>query len=174
MSYRPLALVILDGFGLSIEKQGNPIAEASTPTLDDLARSFPFTALQASGSAVGLPWGEPGNSEVGHLIIGSGRMMYHHLPRIVNAIYDGSFFQNPLFLDAAHHVRTTGGRLHLAGLVSSGSVHSYIDHLYGLLEFSRREKIASVYLHIFTDGKDAPYIEALKFLQMLEERMRQE
>ncbi len=168
---RPLVLLILDGFGISTEEKGNPVAEASTPTLDDLARSFPFTTLQASGTAVGLPWGEAGNSEVGHLTIGAGRVIYHHLPRIVNAIYDGSFFYNSRFLGAAEHVRTHGGRLHLAGLVSSGSVHSYIDHLYGLIEFSRREKIGAVYLHVFTDGKDASPTEALKFIPMLEARL---
>ncbi len=172
--FKPLLLIILDGFGISTEKAGNPVAEAKTPTLNEIERNFPFTTLQASGIAVGLPWGEAGNSEVGHLTIGSGRVIYHHLPRIINAISDGSFFKNEALLKAAEHVKKNKSRLHIAGLISSGSVHSYIDHLYALLEFSRLEKIPEVYIHIFTDGKDAPVTGAAKFLAALEERMQKE
>lgn len=174
MRPKPLLLIILDGFGVSLEKEGNPVAEARTPTLNEIERNFPFTTLQASGVAVGLPWGEAGNSEVGHLTMGSGRVIYHHLPRIINSIYDGTFFSNATFLKAVEHVRQNKSALHLAGLVSSGSVHSYIDHLYALLELTKREKIERVFLHIFTDGKDAPPKEGGKFLKILEDRISQE
>lgn len=171
---KPLLLIILDGFGISLEKEGNPVYEAKKPTLDEIERNFPFTTLQASGVAVGLPWGEAGNSEVGHLTMGAGRVIYHHLPRIINAISDGSFFKNPAFIGAAEHVRKNKSRLHIAGLVSSGSVHSYIDHLYALLDFTKKEKLEEVHLHIFTDGKDAPPQEGVKFIELLEERIKKE
>lgn len=171
---KPLILVILDGFGISFEKSGNPVFEARTPTFHEIEANFPFTALQASGVAVGLPWGEAGNSEVGHLTMGSGRVIYHHLPRIIYSIYDGSFFKNEALLKAIEHTRTNQSRLHIAGLVSSGSVHSYIEHLYALCELTKRENISEVYLHIFTDGKDAPPQEAGKFFTMIEERMKKE
>lgn len=171
---KPLLLVILDGFGISTEKEGNPVVQARTPTLDELERFYPFTTLQASGVAVGLPWGEAGNSEVGHLTMGAGRVIYHHLPRIINAVSDGSFFKNEAFVKAAEHVRKHQSRLHIAGLVSSGSVHSYIDHLFALFELTHREGIPEVLLHIFTDGKDAPPTEGAAFLQRLGERVRKE
>jgi 2,3-bisphosphoglycerate-independent phosphoglycerate mutase len=171
---KSLLLVILDGFGVGENETGNPVLAARKPNLDSFERFFPFMLLQASGVAVGLPWGEAGNSEVGHLTIGSGRIIYHHLPRIIYAIYDGSFFENPAFLSAAEHVRKNSSRLHLAGLVSSGSVHSYIDHLYALLNFAKRENIPETFIHIFTDGKDAPPKEGAKFLSLLEERMKKE
>ena len=171
---KPVVLVILDGFGVSLEKGGNPLNEAQMPALHEMERDFPFTTLQASGVAVGLPWGEPGNSEVGHLTMGAGRVIYHHLPRIIHAIGDGSFFTNPAFIKAAAHVRNNHSRLHIAGLVSSGSVHSYLDHLNALLAFAKRENISTVYLHVFTDGKDAPPKEGAGFLGALEERTAQE
>ena len=168
---KPLLLIILDGFGISLEHTGNPVAEASTPTLNEIEKNFPFITLQASGIAVGLPSGEAGKSEVGHLTIGSGRAIYHHLPRIINAIYDGSFFKNEALVKASSHVKKHNSRLHIAGLISSGSVHSYIDHLYALLEFTKLEGIQNVLVHVFTDGKDASPKEGAKFLAMLEERM---
>ena len=170
----PLVLVILDGFGVSLDTLGNPVAEAKKPVWEDLERNFPFTTLQASGVAVGLPWGEAGNSEVGHLTMGAGRVLHHHLPRIIHAIRDGSFFQNPALLQAARHVRRHHSRLHIAGLVSSGSVHSYLDHLSALAEFAVREALPDVRLHVFTDGKDAPPREAASFLASLAARLRRE
>ena len=171
---KSLLLIILDGFGVSLEREGNPVVQARTPTLDELYRRFPFTTLQASGVAVGLPWGEAGNSEVGHLTLGAGRVIYHHLPRIINAIADESFFANPAFLGAADHVRKNNSRLHIAGLVSSGSVHSYFDHLLALLEFAKRENLERAYLHVFTDGKDAPPKEGAQFLAAFEERIKKD
>ena len=171
---KPLVLLILDGFGVSVERAGNPVAEAKTPALDEIEQNFPFITLQASGTAVGLPWGEAGNSEVGHLTIGAGRAIHHHLPRIIYSIRDGSFFQNEAFLKAAEHTRKNKSSFHIAGLISSGSVHSYIDHLYALLDFTKREKIERVFLHIFTDGKDAPPKEGAQFFAILEERLKKE
>lgn len=170
----PLILLILDGFGVTTETTGNPVATARADTLAMLEREFPFVSLQASGIAVGLPWGVPGNSEVGHLTIGAGRAIHHHLPRIILSIYDDSFFSNPAFMRAAAHVKTHGGHLHIAGLVSSGSVHSYVDHLYALLDFTKRQELKEVFVHIFTDGKDAPADEAENYVRALEERMQKE
>src|SRR3990167_3578263 len=138
MQFKPVILVVLDGFGINTLPGESPLQKAKKPTFDEFTAWYPFTTLQASGIAAGLPWGEEGNSEVGHLTMGSGRVLYHHLPRIVLAIRDGSFFKNPAFKQAAAYVRKTGGTVHLAGLVSSGGVHAYIDHLYALLEFFKR------------------------------------
>lgn len=168
---KPVVLVVLDGFGVSSQTRGNAIHAASKPNLDLIESRYPFTTLQASGATVGLPWGEAGNSEVGHLTMGAGRAIYHHLPRIIMAVENGSFFTNPAFLRVTEHVKERGSSLHLFGLVSSGSVHSYLDHLYALLELVNRSGVERVYLHVITDGRDAPPGEAAKFLPQLEERL---
>lgn len=168
---KPLILIILDGFGVSREKSGNPAAEANLPTFNFFEKNFPFALLQASGVAVGLPWGEAGNSEVGHLTIGAGRVIYNHLPRIIYSIYDGSFLKNEAFMKASEHVRSHDSSLHIAGLISSGSVHSYLDHLYALLEFAKKESLPRVFIHVFTDGKDASPTEGEKFLASFEEKI---
>ncbi len=165
-------LVVLDGWGVGPSHIGNAITQAQTSEFDAIELSYPFTTLQASGIAVGLPWGEAGNSEVGHLTIGTGRIVFQHLPRITLAIQDGSFFTNPAFIGACAHVRKGRARLHLMGLLSSGSVHSYIDHLYALLELAKREKIEEVYIHVFTDGRDAMPKEGKRHIENLEERFR--
>ncbi|MEK7636137.1 MAG: 2,3-bisphosphoglycerate-independent phosphoglycerate mutase [Patescibacteria group bacterium] len=170
--YRTIVLLVLDGFGISNEKYGNPIYETPKPNLDFIEKKFPFTTLQASGTAVGLPWGESGNSEVGHLTIGAGTVVYHHLPRIVSAIQDQSFFSNEALVGAAEHVKTFKTRCHIIGLVSSGSVHSYIDHFYALFEFVKLQQLPEVFLHIITDGKDAPPNEGGKFIPQIEERLK--
>lgn len=168
----PIILVIFDGFGAGPDKPNNAVKKALTPTLNEIKRLFPSTSLQASSAAVGLPWGESGNSEVGHLTIGTGRIIYQHLPRIIFSIRDGSFFKNPSFLNAIQHIKTNNSRLHLVGLVGSGSVHSYIDHLYALLELGKQENISEkVFLHLFTDGKDSPPREAAKFIKNIKERL---
>lgn len=174
-SYKPVILIILDGFGVSEEKKGNPIASAEKPTFDFLEKNFPFTTIQASSLAVGLPYGEAGNSEVGHLTIGAGRPIYHHLPRIIYSIRDGSFFQNPAFLSAVEHVRKNSSALHLLGLVSSGSVHAYVEHLYALMEFLKQQDFRDkVFLHILTDGKDAHIKEAGGFMAHLQNKISAE
>lgn len=169
---RPVVLLILDGWGISRPWKGNAITRARTPNFTRLAETYPLFSLQASGIAVGLPWAEPGNSEAGHLTLGSGRTIMQYLPRIVEAIFDGSFFTNPALTNAAKAVRTNNGRLHLAGLVSSGTVHAYLDHLYGLIELAEREDIQETYIHIFTDGMDSPPREAESVVKQLEERLK--
>ena len=171
---KPLLLTILDGFGVNPEQDGNPVAHAKTPTLNFIERNFPFATLQASGVAVGLPWGEAGNSEVGHLTMGAGRVIYHHLPRIIGSIADGSFFENEALKKAAEHVRQNNSNLHIAGLISSGSVHSYIDHLYAVFDLKKKENIKPVFIHICSDGKDAPPKEGAQFLKTLEERIKKD
>jgi len=164
-------LIIMDGWGVAPPNPGNAPSMANIPYLKFIDEHYPATTLHASGINVGLPWWEGGNSEVGHLTIGAGKVIYQYLPRIINEIQNGYFFQNPAFLSARDHIRKFNSRLHLMGLVSSGSVHSYIDILYALLEFCQREKIPKVYLHIFTDGRDTPQKEAGKFIYNLKERL---
>ena len=169
-----LTLIIVDALGVSPLKDGNPFAAAKKPTFEALEREYPFTTLQASGVAVGLPWGEPGNSEVGHLTMGSGRVLQHHLPRIISSIHDGSFFSNERLQKALEHVSLNHSRLHIAGIVSSGSVHSYIDHLWALLELAAQHQIPHVFIHAFCDGKDAPPTEGASFFAKFKQRLEKE
>lgn len=167
-------LVILDGWGAAPPSKGNAIYQAKTPAVDSLERDYFATTLQASGIAVGLPWGREGNSEVGHLNLGAGRIIYQYLPRIVAAIRDGSFFKNRAFLRAIEFTKRNNSTLHIMGLFSSGSVHSYADHLYGLLDMMKQQNMQNVILHIFTDGKDASPKEAEVFLKDLQNLLKKE
>lgn len=171
---RKVILLILDGWGVTPPNPGNIPSQAKIPNIKHIESYYPSTTLHASGINVGLPWWEEGNSEVGHLTLGCGQIIYQYLPRIVSSIQSGSFFRIPAFLGAADHVRNNNSRLHLMGLVSSGAVHSYIDHLYALLDFCKIENIKNVYLHVFTDGRDAPRKAALTLLQNLKERLAAE
>lgn len=168
--FRPTVLVILDGFGVPQDRFA-PYYAAKHPNFELLEKFFPFISLQASGIAAGLSWGQEGNSEVGHLTIGSGKILYHHLPRIVMAIQDGSFFQNPSFKRAAETVKKKSSQFHVMGLFSSGSVHAYPDHLLALLDFAKAEGLKNVFLHLFTDGRDSPIRESATFFQELEARI---
>ncbi len=168
---KPVVLIILDGWGYTAERRGNAIAAARTPTLERIERFFPFTLLQASGISVGLPWNEPGNSEVGHMNMGTGSIRYQALTRISRSILDGSFFKNETLLGAAEHVRAAKSALHLMGLWSSGSVHAYRDHVHALLEFARHERIAPVFLHLFLDGRDGPPQEGAERIKELMDRV---
>lgn len=172
MNFKPVVLVVFDGFGVNTLPGESPLQMAKKPTLDEIEKNYLMTTLQASGLAVGLPWGEEGNSEVGHLTMGAGRILYHHLPRIIVSIQDGTFYENQVLRDAATHVKTNQGILHLMGLYSTGSVHAYVDHLYALLEFAKREEVAKIAIHIFGDGRDSPVRELKTFLPQLEERLR--
>ncbi|OGF82431.1 phosphoglycerate mutase (2,3-diphosphoglycerate-independent) [Candidatus Giovannonibacteria bacterium RIFCSPLOWO2_01_FULL_46_13] len=165
-----VVLIILDGFGVSQDPEST-FWVARRNNFERFEKSYPFTTLQASGIAVGLAWGEEGNSEVGHLILGAGKTIYHHLPRISIAIQDGTFFKNESFKKVSAKIKENNGALHLMGLFSSGSVHAYPDHLYALLEFAKRENLNKVYLHLITDGRDAPSREAKNFVASLEERI---
>ena len=166
--------IVLDGWGFSLQEQGNAIAKASLPTLDYIQGHYPSCLLKASGISVGLPWGEPGNSEVGHFTLGSGRITLQAMPRIIEAIRDGSFFSNAAFLKAIEHVKQNNSQLHVMGLLGTGSVHSYIDHLYGLLELAARQGISDrVKLHLFMDGDDSPPQEGAKLLAHVNLRLDQ-
>jgi len=171
---KPVILIILDGWGISKEKKGNAILQAKTPTIDKIEKFYPATSLQASGISVGLPWGEAGNSEAGHLTMGAGRILYQSVPRIVFAIQDGSFFKNPALIKAIEHTKKNNSCLHLMGLVSSGNIHSYLDHLYGLIELARRERVKKLCLHVFADGKDAPQKEGAGLLKVIEKKLNEQ
>ena len=162
---RQVILLILDGWGWFSGKVGNAIAQANTPTIDFIHKNYPMVLLQASGPAVGLPWGEIGNSEVGHLTIGTGRITLQYLTRINQAIDDGTFFENESLLKAAKHVKSKKSKLHIMGLATSGTVHSSLKHLYALLDFGGKQNIENIYIHLFTDGKDSKPRESLDLLK---------
>jgi len=168
---KPVVLIILDGWGESAETKGNAIKAAHKPSFDFIEKYFPLTLLQASGVSVGLTWGEPGNSEVGHIAMGTGQIWHQPLIRITLAIQDGSFFKKSVILKAGQHAQKNNSAWHLVGLLGSGSVHSYIDHLYALLESAKNQNISQVWLHIFTDGRDSPPKESAIAIQNLIERL---
>ena len=156
MSKKPVLLMILDGYGLSDIKEGNGIAAANTPVMDGLMKNYPFVKGYASGLAVGLPDGQMGNSEVGHLNMGAGRVVYQELTRITKSIEDGDFFENEALLDAVKNCKENNSDLHLYGLLSDGGVHSHITHLFALLELAKKNGLTNVYVHGFMDGRDTP------------------
>ncbi len=171
MNKRPIVLVILDGLGLAPAGPGNAVSLAKMPNFQKFFTTSAHTQLQASGEAVGLPKGEEGNSEVGHLNLGAGKIVYQDLPRINMSIADGSFGRNPAFLTAVEHIRKNNSQLHLMGLIGPGGVHSSLEHLYALLYFCQKQEITKVFLHLFTDGRDAPPRSAQTYLQQIEERL---
>jgi 2,3-bisphosphoglycerate-independent phosphoglycerate mutase len=171
MSYRPVTLVILDGWGENGSSRGNAIRKANLPTIQKLNSFYPFTLLQASGSSVGLPWGEPGNSEVGHITLGTGRIIYQSMPRITLAIQDGSFFSNEALVKASDFAKEHDGALHLMGLIGEGSVHSYIDHLYALFTFAKQQNCPKVFIHAFTDGRDSSPTSGANMLVNVQSRL---
>lgn len=170
--YKPVILVILDGWGISNSAQGNVLKTTMLPTFEKLTNFYPMTTLQASGISVGLPWGECGNSEVGHITLGAGKIIYQNLPRISLSIQDGTFFQNQVLIDTMKKSIENKGKLHLMGLVGSGSVHSYIDHVFSLLEMAKKQGLSEVFLHAFTDGRDSAPTSGIKILQTIQERMK--
>lgn len=167
-NHGPIVLTILDGWGIAPPGPGNAVTLAKIPNFDSYWSSFPHTTLIASGEDVGLPRGEPGNSETGHLNIGAGRIVYQDLPKINVSIADGSFLKNPAFLMAANHVRQNNSSLNLMGLVGPGGVHSSLEHIFALLKFAVDEKINNVYLHLFTDGRDSPPTSSLDYINRVE------
>lgn len=168
MAYRPVVLVVLDGWGLSNNTAGNPIREATLPTFDKLNRFYPMTTLQASGISVGLPWNTSGNSEVGHMTIGVGRVIYQNLPRIALSIQDGTFYKNEALLAAVAHVKEKKSHLHVIGLVSSGAVHSHREHLAAILRLAKQEGLDQVFIHAFTDGRDSPPTSGIQHIKELD------
>ena len=173
MDKKTTVLMILDGFGINDNPVGNAIKAAHTPVLDEILKKYPAVKGYASGRDVGLPEGQMGNSEVGHLNIGAGRIVYQELTRITKAIEDGDFFENPDLLDAVEHCRKNGSALHLYGLLSDGGVHSHITHLYALLQLAKRNGLEKVYVHAFLDGRDTPPTSGVEYIAQLEEKMRE-
>ncbi|MBO5303196.1 MAG: 2,3-bisphosphoglycerate-independent phosphoglycerate mutase [Lachnospiraceae bacterium] len=171
MSKKPTVLMILDGYGLNDKTEGNAVAQANTPNMDKLMVEYPFVKGNASGLAVGLPDGQMGNSEVGHLNMGAGRIVYQELTRITKEIEDGDFFKNEELLKAVANVKANGSDLHFFGLLSDGGVHSHNTHLYGLLELAKREGVENVYVHCFLDGRDTSPTSGKGFIEELEAKM---
>lgn len=170
---KPVALIILDGFGLRSEEQGNAVAHAKKPNYDRYWSTFPHTTLTACGEAVGLPEGQMGNSEVGHLNIGAGRTVYQDLTRISKSIRDGEFYDNETILGAVRHAKENGKKLHLYGLLSDGGVHSHIQHLFALLELAKKEEFNEVYIHAFLDGRDVAPDSAKGYMEQLLNKIKE-
>lgn len=164
--HTPIVLVVLDGWGLSNDYD-NILRTTELPTITRMSQYYPFAALQASGIAVGIPWGDAGNSEVGHITMGAGRILYQSLPRISLAIQSEEFYSLPAFLNIINTVKASGGTLHLMGLVSKGAVHAHYDHLIALLELAKRNDIADVAVHVFTDGRDSAPTSGVAVIEKL-------
>ena len=173
MKKKPVTLVIMDGYGLRDESEGNAIAKAKKPNLDRLMKECPFVKGYASGLSVGLPDGQMGNSEVGHLNMGAGRIIYQELTKITKSIEDGDFFENQVLLEAVENCKKHDSAFHMMGLVSDGGVHSHITHIYGLLELCRREGLKKVYVHCFMDGRDTPPDSGRGYIKQLEDKMKE-
>ncbi|TLS35326.1 2,3-bisphosphoglycerate-independent phosphoglycerate mutase [Pseudalkalibacillus caeni] len=171
MSKKPVALIILDGFACREETKGNAVAQAKKPNFDRYWKSYPHAQLQASGEAVGLPEGQMGNSEVGHLNIGAGRVVYQSLTRVNQSITTGDFYENETFIEAMDHVKQNGTNLHVFGLLSDGGIHSHIDHLYALLKLAEKKGVDNLYIHGFLDGRDVGPKTAKKYIRALQKEM---
>lgn len=171
--YKKVVLVIFDGFGVAPDVHGNAIARGNMPTLNEVINNYPALSIQASGPLVGLPWGEMGNSEVGHLNLGAGRIVGQDLPRITAAIQSGEFFKIPAFLEAVAHAKKHNSNLHLMGMISPGGVHSLDEHLYALLGLAAEQDFKRVYIHMFTDGRDTDQKVAIETLKKLREKIEQ-
>ncbi len=168
---KPLVLTILDGWGFTSATEGNAIAAARKPTYDSLLRQYPNTLVQTSGPSVGLPAGQMGNSEVGHLNIGAGRVVYMDVTRIDKMIAAGEFFNNPVLLSSMQHAKTH--RLHLMGLCSDGGVLSLLTHLYALLQMAKKQNVEHVFIHCFMDGRDTPPESGAGFIEQIQKETRQ-
>ncbi len=173
MSKLPLALIILDGFGIASPASSNAVTLAKMPYSDRLVRHFPTFALQASGEAVGLRWGEIGNSEAGHLNIGTGRIVWQSYSRINRAIADGTFFTNKKLLEALTYAKEQGGSVHILGLLSQGGIHADIQHLAAVAEAATKHNCEKIYLHLFLDGRDGPFQGALSLVEQLTEQLKE-
>lgn len=170
---KPVALIIMDGFGCRDELYGNAIKQAKKPNFDKYWTQFPHTTLGASGLSVGLPDGQMGNSEVGHLNLGAGRVVYQDLTRITKAIQEGDFFENDVLVNAVRHAKEKGTALHLYGLLSDGGVHSHNQHLYALLRLAKKEGLDRVYIHGFLDGRDVAPDSAVGYIEELQEKINE-
>ena len=171
MKKRPVVLCILDGYGLTDRIDGNAVKLANTPNLDDLMAMYPTTTIKACGNAVGLPEGQMGNSEVGHLNIGAGRIVYQSLTLINKAVEDGTFYKNEKFLKAIQHAKDNNSKLHIWGLLSNGGVHSSNEHIYALLKLAKDQGLEKVYVHAFLDGRDVAPDSGADFVQELQDKI---
>jgi 2,3-bisphosphoglycerate-independent phosphoglycerate mutase len=171
VSVRPVILLVLDGWGINPNGKGNAISQARAPFFSELLRQNPHTELQASGEFVGLPDGQMGNSEVGHLNLGAGRIVYQDITRITKTIREGDFFRNPVLLKTMTSVRETNGMLHLMGLLSDGGVHSHIDHIKAMFDLAKQSDLRQVVFHAFLDGRDTPPSSALAYVRALEHHL---
>ena len=170
---KKVILIVLDGYGVSNNQIGNPIYDVNPSNINFYKENFPYTTLKASGEAVGLPKNEVGNSEVGHINIGAGRVVLQDLPRINNSINDLSFYNSFSLKKTIKHISKTNGNIHILGLVSQGNVHSSLNHLYALLEFYKKNNFKNVFLHLFTDGRDSPPKSGIETIKNLEEKIMQ-
>ena len=170
---KPVILAILDGFGIAPDADGNAISRANMPNFKKFIETYPAMTVHGSGGAVGLSWGDMGNSEVGHLTIGAGRIYYQSLPRINQDIESGDFYSNPVLLKAVEHVKQSGGKLHLLGLVSEGNVHASQDQLNALLSLCKRNDVKEVFVHAILDGRDTIYNSGQQFITQLEQKMKE-
>ncbi len=168
---KPTVLLILDGYGLNEKEEGNAIKQAKTPVMDRLMKEYPFVQGSASGMSVGLPDGQMGNSEVGHLNMGAGRIVYQELTRITKEIEEGTFFENEALVKAMENVKKNDSALHFYGLLSDGGVHSHNTHMYGVLEMAKKFGIEKVYFHAFLDGRDTPPASAADYMQQMVDKM---
>lgn len=166
-SSRLVLLVVIDGWGIAAPGPGNPLSAANLPNMKRFLSGFPHTQLSASGESVGLPKGEAGNTETGHLNLGAGRIVYQDLQRINMSIANGSFYENPVLIGALDHARSNNSNLHLMGLIGAGGVHSNIEHLFALLDFAKKHMLNNVFLHLFTDGRDSPPNAAKVYLSQV-------
>ena len=173
MRKKPLALIILDGYGYSPKTNGNAIETAKTPNMDRYLANYPNNVIHCSGMDVGLPEGQMGNSEVGHTNIGAGRIVYQELTRITKSITDGDFFTNDALLKAAENCKKHNSAFHVMGLLSDGGVHSHNEHLYGLLEFAKKQELKEVYVHCFLDGRDVPPTSGADYVAQLQEKINE-
>lgn len=174
MSKKLTALIIMDGFGLTEETKGNTILSAGTPNIDMLMQKYPSTTIGASGMNVGLPDGQMGNSEVGHLNIGAGRVVYQKLTLITKKINDGTFYKKSTFIDMMQNVKDNNGNLHVMGLLSDGGVHSHIEHLYAVIKLAKQQGIKNTYIHCFMDGRDVPPSSGGDYINQLEDFLKNE
>ena len=173
MKDKQYVLMILDGVGINEDEQGNAVKLANTPNLDKLFARYPNSTLKTSGLSVGLPEGQMGNSEVGHMSIGAGRVIYQDLTLISEKIKNGEFFKNKVLLDAINHVKERDSKLHIFGLLSDGGVHSHIEHIYALLELAKKEGITKVYIHAFMDGRDTAPTSGVEYMRALENKCKE-
>ena len=170
---RPILLTIIDGFGLREETKGNAVKLANIPNLSKLWNDYPHSTLEASGESVGLPQGQMGNSEVGHLNIGGGRIVYQPLELINKNIKEKTFFDNIELKNVMKHVKDNNSKLHIFGLLSDGGIHSHINHIFSLLEMAKKENVDRVYVHAFLDGRDTQPTKSITFLNQLEDKMNE-